>query len=701
MAIIQSIRNRFGLLLAIIVGVALFAFILGDFITSGGFIIQRSKMSVAEINGTRVGYPEYQKAMADVEEVMKAQYQSNQLDESMMENIREQSWQDLIQKYLLEKEYKKIGLAVSDQEFSDLIQGQNPHPLVMQMFANPETGALNRLQLSEFLSRIDEITGAPKMIWVFYENVINKERLFNKYNTLIRKGLYVNKLEAQQRELSMATSVDFSYVQKKYTEISDSTIAVSEAEMKNYYKEHLEKYYQEETRDLKYVAFEVVPSKKDFLEAETWIKDIKAEFEEVSDVEQYINFTSPPYDPTNFKKGELPDTLDQFMFSSEIGAVYGPYFQDNSYRLAKLAKINYISDSVKASHILLPANQSNVEQVRRMADSLVTLASTGSNFGELVRNNSRDYATVMNDGDLGWFREGFKSRYFSDSCFNADEGEVILTFSEEGFHVVKIMDKSTPVKKVQVGVLAREVTPSGETDHIYYTKAVEFASANKTLAAFEEAVADNDPFAVPVYGLKPMDKGIQGIDNSRNIVHWAFQDVEAGEMMNEIDNFGGKYVVAIVTGVSHKGHAPFNAVKKEIQVELIRDKKAEILSKELEKAMAGAQSIDQVAAATKLVVNSATGVRYASFTVPNLGAEPKLIAAAVNAPEQKLSGPVAGENGVYLFTVESKIKNENQTANLSMTKSAMERGYAARANRVSFEKLMEITKIEDYRYKFY
>jgi peptidyl-prolyl cis-trans isomerase D len=161
------IRNRAGTLIAIIIGLALFAFILGDFITSGGMIYQKSKMNVAEINGTNISYNEFQKLTNYMEEVMKAQYQTNNLDESMMESVRNQAWQELLQKYILEKEYKKLGLSISDPEFSDMIQGPNPHPMVMQMFANPETGTLNRLQLSEFLNRIDEITGAPKVVWVY------------------------------------------------------------------------------------------------------------------------------------------------------------------------------------------------------------------------------------------------------------------------------------------------------------------------------------------------------------------------------------------------------------------------------------------------------------------------------------------------------------------------------------------------------
>jgi len=701
MAIIQRIRTRAGLLLAIVVGLALFAFILGDFITSGGFLYRKSKMNIAEINGTKIPYPEYQQLHAYIEEIMKAQYQTTTLDESMIESVRNQTWQELIQKYLLDKEYHKLGLFVSDQEFSDLIQGQNPHPLVMQMFANPETGTLNRLQLSEFLSRIDEISGAPKEIWVFYERVINKERLFSKYSSLIRKGLYVNKLEIERRQKDMNTTVDFIFIKKKYSEIPDSSITILESDIKKYYTDYKERYKQDESRDLKYVAFEVVPSPDDYKEAEAWINDIRPEFEEVEDVEQYINFTSPPYDATNYKKGELPDTFDEFMFSAELGDVYGPYFEDNSYKLAKLAKINYISDSVRASHILIPVTQANVEQMQQLADSLKTIAEDGYNFANLAENNSRDVATVMSGGDLGWFKEGMKGRYFSDSCFAANIGDVKITYSEEGFHVVKITDKSKPVKKVQVGILSHEVTPSAETDQYYYSKAVEFASTNNTLQKFEEAVADNDPVAIPVYGLQPLDNNLQGLQNSRNIVHWAFEEAEEGEMLKDIQDYSGKYVVAVVTKIYHKGYRSMEDVADDIKIELIRQKKAEKLTEEMKQTIANIKTIDEAARDMQLQVNSATGIRFTSFSIPGAGTESKLIAAVTNSSSDGIKGPIEGENGVYVFTIDNVNVNEDQFANSMLSRSYIERSYAARANRQSFEVLKELANIKDIRYRFY
>jgi peptidyl-prolyl cis-trans isomerase D len=701
MAIIQSIRNRAGVLLAVIIGIALFAFVLGDFITSGGFIYQKSKMDIAEINGTNVSYTEFQSMTSYIEEVMKAQYQTNNLDEQMIESVRNQAWQELLQKYILNKEYDKLGLSVSDAEFSDLIQGQNPHPMVMQMFANPETGALNRLQLSEFLNRIDEITGAPKMVWIYIEDIINKERLFSKYHTLIRKGLYVNKLEAERRQKDMSASVDISYIQKNYTSVSDSSIEVKESEIKKYYKENKARFKQEESCDIKYIAFEVVPSEADRIEAENWINDTKPEFEKVEDVEQYVNFTSPPYDKTNYKNGELPDTLNNFMFNANLGDVFGPYLEDNAYKLAKLAKINYIPDSIRVSHILIPANQNNVQQMRMLADSLIKLVNSGYDFASLAEQNSRDAATYMTKGDIGWIHEGEKGANFSDTCFNAKIGESKLTYSEQGLHIIKVTDQAKPVKKVQVGILSRDITPGAKTDQYYYSKAVDFASKITNQKEFEDAAAKQNLVIVPAFGVKPLDNELQGIQNSRKIIHWAFEEAEEGSLYKDIDNFGGKYIVAMASKIHEKGLIPMEEVADNIKLELLKEKKAEIISAEMQKALSNAKSIDAVASALNLEVNSASGIKFTSFSIQGIGAEPALIAASVNSDPEKLAGPVAGENGVYVFMVENKQVREDQLGNAKFAASYMEQSYAARANRLSFEKLKDLGKVRDERSRFY
>jgi len=700
MSIIYRIRTKAGLLLSIIIGISLFLFILTDFITSGGFLYSKSKQNVAEINGTNISYTEYQNMLAQIEHIMKLQYQTNTLDEAVVENMRNQVWQDLIQKYLLDKEYKKLGLSLSDEELYDLIQGPNPHPLIMDRFRNPETGTVNRLQLSGFLSNIEQMQGPEKQVWLFYENIINKDRLFTKYNNLIRKGLYVNSLEASRRVKDMNKSVDFSFIQKPYTEISDSSIVISKKDIRKYYNDYKEHFTQTESRDIKYVAFDIIPSSEDFENAEAWINEVKPQLEEVEDVEQFVTYTSPPYDGTNYKQGDLPSTLDSFAFVSKLGDVYGPYFEDNTYKLAKLAKINYLPDSIKASHILLPADQSNVQQARAFADSLLKLAKDGYNFATLASDNSLDRITSLSGGDLGWFHEGFKGKFFSDSAFSTNLGDVKLTFSEEGFHIVKVTDKSKPVKKVQLGIIKKEVTPSSKTDQYYYSKAMEFASTNNTLEKFEAAVADNDPVAIPVYNIMPLDNNVYGLENSRSIIHWAFNEAEEGSIIKNIDNYGNKYVVAVVTKVYNKGYKSIEMVSEEIARELMKQKKAEKISEDMTKAIAGVSDIDHLANSLNLKVNSASDIKFTSFAIPGAGAETKVIGAVVNAPQNELSSPVAGENGVFIFTVDNINESEDE-AITSLAKSYIERSYLARAVRQGYEALTKLAKIEDKRYRFY
>jgi peptidyl-prolyl cis-trans isomerase D len=389
------------------------------------------------------------------------------------------------------------------------------------------------------------------------------------------------------------------------------------------------------------------------------------------------------------------------MFSADLGDVYGPYFEDNAYKLAKLAKINFLPDSVKVSHIYLPATQANVQQTRLLADSLVKIARKGHSFTDLVQQNTRDMNTVMQDGDLGWIKEGTKGPAFSDSCFFSEKGDVKLTFSQEGFHVIKITDMSRRVKKVQVGVLTREVVPGNETDQKYYKQAIDFLNQNRTLEKFEQSVADNDPLAIPVYGINPLDREIQGLGNARNIIHWAFEEAEEGEVYDDVDNYQGQYVVAVVTKVNNEGYIPLKDIKETIEIEIVKQKKAKKLSDEFLLAMANSQSIDDVAKELELQVKSATGIRFTSYSVMDAGTEPKLIGAAISAEPDELAGPIEGENGVYVFSVDSKNEMTDSSSDLKLTQNYIERGYAARVNRLAFETLQDLANIEDHRGRFF
>jgi peptidyl-prolyl cis-trans isomerase D len=700
MAIITKIRTRAGVLVTIIIGLALFAFILTDFLTSGSRLYNKARMNIAEINGKTVEYPLFEKRILRMEEIMKTQYGVSTLNEEMVENVRNQAWQDLLQEYVMTKEYDKLGLSVGSDELFDQIEGPNPHPIIRQLFGNPETGAVNRVGLNGFLQKMKEETDSEqKRYWLYIEDMIYKQCLLAKYSALVRNGLYATKLEAETRRNEISSSVDFSYIQKPYTSLSDSSVSVNESELKAYYKEHKEEYKQVETRTIQYVAFDIIPSESDNVYAKKWINDILSEYIKISDVEQYIKLNSDePYDRKNYKKGELPERLDGFMFAAKVGDIMGPYFENNAYKIAKLAKINYMPDSVRVTQIVLPVNQKNLREMQSLADSLRKLAQGGHDFTDLVKNNSND-PSAKNGGDIGWIKEGFNGPQFSDSCFYAKKGEIKLTVSQSGFHIIKITEQSSPVKKVQVGILAREVRASDQTDQNYYAKASKFAGVNNTYEKFESAVKSSNPAAVTIYDLKPLENNIQGLEKPRQLIRWVFE-AKAGDI-SKVFLLGDKYVVAAVTKVNKEGYKPLADAAAIIRIEVKKQKKAEYLSKQLINASAGVSSIDAIASKLNTVVKTANGILFSSYTIQDLGAEPKLIAAASNMDPNKISSPIVGENGVYLIYVENKTKTNNQYVNTDLTKNYIERSYGARVNYETFQVLQDLADIKDNRARFY
>ncbi len=700
MAIITKIRTRAGVLVTIIIGLSLFLFVLTDLFTSGSKLYNKSRMNVAEIDGNTVEFPAFEKRIRQLEEIVKAQYGVNNLNEEMTENVRNQAWQDLLQDMVMLKECNKVGLSMPGQELYDLITGPNPPSIIRQIFGNPETGEINRVGLNGFLQKInDEPDNDQKRYWFYLENTMIKQALMEKYSALVRNGLYATSLEAKDRRDEMSTSIDFSYIQLPYSSISDSSVRISESEMKAYYKEHKEEYKQVESRSIKYVAYEVVPSESDNANAKKWIDDILPEYTKITDVEQYIKANSDgPYDSKNYKKGELPENLDNFMFAAKVGDVLGPYFENNTYKIAKLAKINYLPDSVRISQILLPVNQKNVNQMEYLADSLKKLAENGYDFADLARNNSADQSS-KNGGDFGWVKEGMISQQFSDSCIYGKKGQVKITTSQTGIHIIKIMDASAPVKKVQVGILAREVRASDQTEQKYYAMASKFAGINNTAEKFESAVKSNNPAAISVFDIKPLDNDIQGLERPRQLVRWIFE-AKQGEV-SKIYQLGNKYVVALVTKVREKGYKPLGDVSAEIRSEIRKQKKANQLANQLSNAAAGSSLLDAIAAKLGTVVKTANGVQLSSYSIQNLGAEPKLLAAAYEIDLNKISSPISGENGVYIIDVENKTKSANQNISTELMKRYIEGSYKARVNYEAFQVLQDLANIKDYRGRFF
>jgi peptidyl-prolyl cis-trans isomerase D len=706
MAILEKLRVRAGYLLAIVIGMALLAFVLSDFLDSGGSLFTRSKYEIAEVSGKSVPYTDYENSVKELEDIQKLQSGKVSLDEETMDQIRTATWDNMIQDMLLEKQYAKLGIDVSKEELRDLIMGERPHPAIAQLFTDPKTGVLNRNNLNAFMQRVNSEDEASdeKKYYLYIENEIYRQQKNIKYLNLIRKGLYATSFEATIQQDESSRSVDANYIVQRFNTIADTAIKITEKDINKFYKENSNLFKQKESRDIKYLYFEVTPSRADFRAAEKWINDIKPEFEKTDDIGNFVNLESDdPFDQKNYSEGELSDTLSKMLFNASVGSAFGPYFVDNSFRISRLAAISYLPDSVKARHIILRATQDNAQKIMKTADSIVNLIKGGADFGVLAMMYSAD-GSAQAGGDLGWFKEGEMAKPFSDSCFLGKKGSIKLVTTQYGLHIVQILDQSKANKKVQLGTLVKRVVPSENTDHDYYVKANEFAGKNNTYEKFTKAIAAEDlnKSVQTALNLAPMDKRVNDLQSARPLVSWAYKAEEKG--ISPVFKFGNKYVVAVVEKVREEGPAPLADVKAEVENKVKQQKKAETIAASLEAKKTSAKTIEDLAKELGLQVEPLSGLRFTSPALGNAGIEPNVVAAALALKKGVMSDPIIGENGVYVLTVNNisaPSKAGDLATSTALAKNYVERNYAARANYFAYEALKDLADIKDNRREFY
>ncbi len=707
MATLQTIRDKAGVLVAAIIGIAILAFVLGDFLggKGGGGLRNKKRLEIGEIAGNSISYIDFDRKVNNLTEIYKLSGQQV-TDEATITSIQQQTWDQMVRDMVMSKEYEKLGLNVSGDELFDMVQGENPHAYVRQIFTDQNTGYFDRGALIRFLKNIEnDETGNQRKYWMFLENQIDDERMFTKYLNLVRKGLNVTSFQAEQNYEQNSKVVDFKYLMKRYTSVSDSSVTVSEADIKSYYDEHKESYRQTASRSIEYVAFDVNPSQSDIKEAEDWINHIKPDFEQETNTEQFVNANSDiPFDPKNYKDGELPELINDFMFSNPVGSVYGPYFENETYKLAKLAAVNNIPDSVHARHILVsPGPERSPERAKQIADSLVALINSGTDFALLATMNSDDKGSAQLGGDLGWFKEGAMVRPFSDACFYGNKGDVTLVESQFGYHIINIIDQGKKTKKVQVGILARQIQPSSTTFQNVYSQASKFAGTNNTYEKFIAAIEKEGLNKRVANDLKENDRQIPGLESPRLLVMAVYSTDKDHIVLDRNDQavfeLGNKYVVAYVTEVKEDGIAPLEQVREDVELNARKKKKAETIIKSINEKIAAAGTIESLGEAVGAEVQSASGISFSSFSIPGAGIEPAVIGSVVAIPENKISSPVEGVNGVYVLMVTSVTKKEDDTP--ESEKKALETIYLSRVNYDTYNALLEKADVKDKRSKFY
>ena len=705
MSAIQFLREKAGVLVSVLIGFSLLLFVISDYIGNGRRQRQREKeyYELGKIAGEYVSYQEYEERIQNLAEIYKLSGQQN-LDENTVEQIREQVWQQIVREKIQDKSYDNLGIGVSTEEVDEMVLGDNPHPIVMQLFSDQTTGQYNRSMLVNFLNQV-EVDETAKKYWLFFENQIITERMNSKYNTLVAKGLYVTSKQAEFDNIINNATVDFSFIQKNYTSIPDTAVKISKSEVESYYADHRENYKRTALRDIEYVTFDVVPSEEDILESQKWMEKAMVELAAAGDPGQYINLNGDTrhlgyYVPLS----DVPENLRDFVKKEDKSTVFGPYNDEGTFKTARLIDAADRPDSVHVRHILLSAGQARtMEQSQTLADSLIRLIKSGIPFDLLAKDNSDDQGSASLGGDLGWFREGLMVIPFNNVCFTAKKSEILTTQTTFGTHIIEVLDQAKKSRKYEIGILDRKILASSTTNQRIYSAAGMFAGNCNTYDKFNSAIAAQNLNKRIANDVSPSQKTLPGLENPRGLIISLFSAKEGSIVLDNSDQaifeIGDKYVVAYCTRIQEEGIAPLKDVENDIRFALLKDKKAEIISAEFNKNATAGKTLEDISREMNLEVKDAAQINFRSYAVPNVGIEPALVAAASSAKEGVLSGPVIGNNGVYMLNVNNLTTPSTQDLKLLQNRLAMT--YQMRGSYEAFDALRKKAEIVDKRYKFY
>ncbi|WP_251621052.1 peptidylprolyl isomerase [Odoribacter lunatus] len=703
MATLQTIRNRGGLLVSIVIGLALVAFIVGDALSSGASIFNSSRNEVGEIAGESISIMDYQNKITRNEEMVKMMNGTSALNDEQQTMLRENTWQQMVMDIVMNQEYDELGINVSGDELYDMLLGDNMNPSIRQMFGNADPN-----QIRSYVKSLMELpaNNPQKAYWLNLEEQIITTRKQAKYNNLIAKALYTTAAEAEEMATNSAAKADISYIVKNYTSIEDSTIQVSNSEIKNYYDSHKKLFEQPESRKIVYVNFDVEPSGTDYAETEKWVEKLIPEFAETENPQEFVDLSSDQkFDAFYYKKSEINnDSLADFLFNRKNN-VYGPYIENNSYRISRVADRKMLPDSVRARHILIAPENNNYAQAKAVADSLTELLKKGADFETLAKKFSTDQNSAVNGGDLGWFGPRMMVQPFSDTVFFSKAREIKVVLTQFGAHIVQVTDRAKPVEKIQIATVEKEIIPSQTTINKVYNEARSFADKVNDLTTFDKKVTEFN-LNKRIASLNKNDKNIAGMENAREVIRQAYLANTPGKVLisNEGTNIfdaGNKFTVAVLTDIQEEGIAPVNNIANTIKRELIRKKKAEILEKELQAAIDGSESLLSIAQKAGLEIKDASEISFNSFQVPGAGIEPNVIALASQLEQGQISKPIAGNQGIYIIMINNKIVEETTPETVEQAKTGIDQSNKYRATYQAVQALLKNAEVKDLRYKFY
>ena len=705
MALINKIREKSGVAVTVI-AISLILFMVGgDLLGPNSILGGNSNQTVGEIAGKEINIKDFQSRVDGFRQNYEAQ-SGRSLNENELASLRDQAWNQFIVDIAYKKQFDKLGLAVTDDELVDMVQGNHISPSILQAFSDPTSGRFDKSAVINYLKNLKTLPVEQQKSWTSFETSLREERIRSKYENLLKLSTYIPKAQAEKEYIAQNTKATTRYLYVPYFSIVDTTIKVTDSQLESYLSAHRSEYKGTDTRSIEYVSFPVQPAKDDSTALYNEIKELARGLATAQNDSSYAKMNSDIPLPMNMSLANMSDQLKEAVKSFVPGGVYGPYREGNTYFIYKYdgTRTDTVS-SAKASHILIRAeNQSDSAKAaaRVRAEGILAQIRAGANFEALAATSSADPGSAQRGGDLGYFQNnGAMVKPFEEAVFSASAPGLIprLIESQFGFHIIKVTATKNNTL-YRIAAIGKTIAPSQATRDEAYRKADEFANSVKTKEQFDAAVKKDKGLVVATANRIPESAtNINAIQNGREIVRWAFKEDSKINSVSQVFETEEQYIVAVLTGKSDQDNVKVDDFRDELTTKVRNELKAEQITAKLKGATGDLETIAKKYGAGALI-ETANDISLATGFLTSAGFDPIALGKVFGLKAGQKTGVFTGENGVFIMELINKT-DAPKIADFTQNKTQLTQSLESRSSYLVNEAIRENAKIVDRRAKFF
>lgn len=712
MSIIQKIQDKYGKVMAIIIGFSLVIFVVMLAFENGGSLFRNQSMTVGEINGETIDIQNFSGLVEQQTQMLNARGMAT--GEMAAQQANEQAWNQEIVRVLIDQEAEKLGINIGPKELNDLLFGSNPPQELRQAFTDPQTGQYNGAMAQQQISQI-KTSGTPEQkaeMNAFLEQLV-LQHLGEKFDALLTTSINFPKWMIEKQNAENALISKISFVREPYTSVSDSAVKVTDADIQKFIDKNKNDFKQPESRSIAYVAFNAQPSAADSAAALKNVLELKAALDSTHDIQgfltsQGVNTFYNSYISSNRIQVPMKDSI----FSVGVGNIYGPYIDGNSYSIAKVLGTRPIPDTVNIRHILIGLSTQDPQTgqqiqlrdtatAKKLADSVALAIASGANFDSMVVRFSTDPGSLNTGGVYEDVPSGQMVPEFNDFIFSNPVGSRGVVKTDFGYHIIEILSQKGRSTGYKIAYLSRPIEASAETDLAASSEATRFAGqvndAKTFNAAAEKLQKEKGINKAIATDLTPTASAIQGVGASRSFIKSVYE-ADLGDIVQP-QRVGDFYLVGLVTEVNKEGTMTPAKARMLVEPLLINEKKAELIKKKI----GNISTLEAAAKVLNKTIETADSIRFNGQGSPVLGFEPKVIGASFNKAilNKVVPEAISGTQGVYVMRVDNQTAVPVSPVNVEQERTMR---YMQAKQQVRFQSLQALrnaAKIKDNRSKFY